>query len=116
MCSMKKVLLKISPNSQENSSLKKRCWHRYFPVSFSKFLRTTFFTEHLLETTSGFWFQIDFDCYPINENINYILLYYLNLQLTTYTANRSLQKVINLLVRHLTRPHFLESCGYELLL
>ena len=27
--------------------LKKRLWHRCFPVSFVKFLRTPFFTEHL---------------------------------------------------------------------
>ena len=27
--------------------LKKRLWHRCFPVNFAKFLRTTFLTEHL---------------------------------------------------------------------
>ena len=27
---------------------KKRLWHRCFPVNFAKFLRTPFFTEHLL--------------------------------------------------------------------
>ena len=27
--------------------LKKRLWHRCFPVNFVKFLRTSFFTEHL---------------------------------------------------------------------
>ena len=27
--------------------LKKRLWHRCFPVNFAKFLRTSFFTEHL---------------------------------------------------------------------
>ena len=27
--------------------LKKRLWHRCFPVNFTKFLRTTFLTEHL---------------------------------------------------------------------
>ena len=27
--------------------LKKRPWHRCFPVNFVKFLRTSFFTEHL---------------------------------------------------------------------
>ena len=27
--------------------LKKRLWHRCFPVNFVKFLRTPFFTEHL---------------------------------------------------------------------
>ena len=27
--------------------IKKRLWHRYFPVNFAKFLRTSLFTEHL---------------------------------------------------------------------
>ena len=64
-CSVKKVLLQISKNSQENTCarvssfnkvaglmpatlLKKRLWHRCFPVNFSKFLRTPF-----LQNTSG---------------------------------------------------------------
>ena len=27
--------------------LKKKLWHRYFPVNFTKFLRTPFLSEHL---------------------------------------------------------------------
>ena len=61
-CSVKKVFLEIFQNSQENTCarvsfliklqacvtlLKKRLWHRCFPVNFAKFLRTPFFTEHL---------------------------------------------------------------------
>ena len=61
-CSVKKVFLEILQNSQGNvcarvsfsiklqapiTLLKKRLWHRCFPVNFAKFLRTTFFTEHL---------------------------------------------------------------------
>ena len=65
-CSVKKVFLEISQNSQENTCarvsfliklqasglspttlLKKRFWHRCFPVNFVKFLRTLFFTNHL---------------------------------------------------------------------
>ena len=65
-CSVKKVFLEISQNSQESTCarlsflvmlqawglgratlLKKRFWHRCFPVNFAKFLRTPFFTEHL---------------------------------------------------------------------
>ena len=58
-----KEFLEISQNSQENTrarvsfliklqaapatSLKRRLWHRCFPVNFAKFLRTSFFTEHL---------------------------------------------------------------------
>ena len=33
--------------------LKKRLWHRCFPVNFAKFLRTPFFTEHLWTTAFG---------------------------------------------------------------
>ena len=55
---MKKVFLEISQNSQENTCaslflnkvaglkpatfLKKRLWHRSFPVNFEKFLRAPF--------------------------------------------------------------------------
>ena len=72
-CSIKKVFLKISQNSQENicaivsffnkvasprpaTLLKKRLWHRCFPVNFAKFLRTPF-----LQSTSGhcFWIAPD---------------------------------------------------------
>ena len=48
-CSVKKVFLKISQNSQENPCTlrpatlsKKRLWRRCFPVSFAKFVRTLF--------------------------------------------------------------------------
>ena len=50
----KKVLLEISQNSREKPVpeslflIKKRLWHRYFPVNFVKFLRTPF-----LHNTSG---------------------------------------------------------------
>ena len=32
--------------------IKKRLWHRSFPVSFAKFLRTSFLTEHFWATAS----------------------------------------------------------------
>ena len=32
--------------------LKKKLWHRYFPVNFVKFLRTRFFTEYLAVAAS----------------------------------------------------------------
>ena len=49
-CSVKKVFLEISQNSQETPVpeaarailLKKRLWHKCFPVNFAKFLRTPF--------------------------------------------------------------------------
>ena len=62
-CYVKKVFLKISQNSHENTCarvsfliklqarglllLKKRLWHRCFLVNFAKFLRTPFFIEHV---------------------------------------------------------------------
>ena len=59
--SVKKVLLEISQNSQENTFardsvliklqacnfIKKCLWYRCFPVNFARFLRTPFFTKHL---------------------------------------------------------------------
>ena len=57
--SVKKVFLEILQNSQENTCargvnqvagpplLKERLWHMCYPVSFAKFLRTPFLTEHL---------------------------------------------------------------------
>ena len=36
--------------------LKKRLWHRCFPVNFAKFLRTLFFTEQLVNhRLKGLW-------------------------------------------------------------
>ena len=65
-CSVKMVFLEISQNLQErtyarvsfliklqvwglrpSTLLKKRLWHRCFPVNFVKFLRTPFYIEHL---------------------------------------------------------------------
>ena len=37
------VVKKVEPATL----LKKRLWHRCFPVNFAEFLRTPFFTEHL---------------------------------------------------------------------
>ena len=62
--SVKKVFLVIWQNSQENicarvsffnkvaglrptTLLKKRLWHRRFPVNYAKFLKIPFFIEHL---------------------------------------------------------------------
>ena len=62
-CSVKKMFLKISQNFQENicarvsfliklrglraaTLLKKKLWHKCFPMNFAKYLRTPFFTEH----------------------------------------------------------------------
>ena len=60
MCSVKKVFLEISQNSQENTwasvsffkkvacnFIKKRHWHRCFPANFVKFLGTSFLQERL---------------------------------------------------------------------
>ena len=55
-CSVKKVFLEISRNSQESTCARvffnkdAGLWHRCFPVNFAKFLRTPF-----LQNTSGGW-------------------------------------------------------------
>ena len=63
-CFTKKVFLEITRNSQRKhlyqslffnkvaglrpaTLLKKRLWHKYFPVNFLKFLRTTFYRTPL---------------------------------------------------------------------
>ena len=62
-CSVKKVFLKFRKIHRKTpvpeplfnkvaglrpaTLLKKRLWHRCFPVNFAKFLRTPFLTEHL---------------------------------------------------------------------
>ena len=75
-CCVKKVFLKISPNSQESTCarvsfliklqaatlLKKRLWHSYFPVNFLKFLRTPFLTEHV------WWLLLDLNHISISKN------------------------------------------------
>ena len=45
-CFVKKVFLELA------NSLKKRLWHRYFPVNFCEFSMNTSFTEHLQEAVS----------------------------------------------------------------
>ena len=40
--------------------LKKRLWHKCFPVNFAKFLRTTFFYRRPLVATSGCSVNLDF--------------------------------------------------------
>ena len=48
---MNKLIRKVAKQSPEGmrpaTLLKKRPWHRCFPVNFAKFLRTPFLTEHL---------------------------------------------------------------------
>ena len=67
----------------------------------------------LFKVLNQFWlfFQI-----LLHKNINYTILSYSSLQLTSYTSYRSLLKFTNCIVRHLTTPHYLEACGHEMLL
>ena len=46
-CSVEKVFSEILQKSRPPTLLKDRLWHRCFPVNFAKFLRKSFFTEHL---------------------------------------------------------------------
>ena len=84
-CFVKKLFLEISQNLQGNTCagvsfliklqafatlLKKRLWHRRFPVNFVKFLRTHFLTKHLwwllLNKTSFEYCLIYFDSFSLN--------------------------------------------------
>ena len=64
--------------------LKNRLWHRYFPVNFTKFLRTPFFTEHLrwlllkedrrtpkriLERQHWFYFGVFIASFSVGKNL-----------------------------------------------
>ena len=84
-CSVKKVFLKNSQNSQENmcqslffnkvaglrltTLLKKRLWHRCFPVNFAKLLRISFFVEH-------HWWPLLFPRHPWTDASGYCAQYY----------------------------------------
>ena len=91
MCSVKKVLLEISQNSQENTRgivsfllklqalglrpatlLKRETLAQVFPVNFAKFLRTPFFTEHLWWLLLYFTFinlQINLSAFQVYINL-----------------------------------------------
>ena len=58
-CSIKKLFLKISQNSQENSSarallIKREALTQVLSCEFCKIFKNTFFTEHLRATASKF--------------------------------------------------------------
>ena len=47
--------------------LKKRLWHRCFPVNFAKFLRTSFSIEHLR------WLLLLFACFSFEKGNLYLV-------------------------------------------
>ena len=55
----KKDVHRKTPVPESATLLKKRLWHRCFPVNFEKFLRTPFIIEHLwwllLVILESFW-------------------------------------------------------------
>ena len=87
-CSINKVFLEISQEPQENTCarvsffnkvaslrfatlLKKRLWHRCFPLNFAKFLRTSFLTEHLRWLLLNIYknsFEFCVICYMFSDN------------------------------------------------
>ena len=58
------------------SLLKKRLWHRYFPVNFAKFSKTTFFIEHLwwLLLNFEFFCHIDWLVYKSLLNNSFLII------------------------------------------
>ena len=91
----KKGFLEISQNSQECASLflnkvaglrpatllKKRVWHRHFPVDFAKFLRTPF-----LQNTPGHWTTASV------LNVNLIQGFWLYLKITCKNQSKTRPK------------------------
>ena len=61
------------------------------------------------------WVKVSavFNWFWLIHHKNYAILSYSNLKLIAYTAYGRLHKIITLTVRHLTRSHFLESCGHD---
>ena len=55
------VFAKVAGFRPANMS-KKKLWHRCFPVNIAKFVRTTFFTEHLWALGSVFSRGIKGEC------------------------------------------------------
>ena len=83
---LKKVFLKISQNSQENTCarvLKKRLWRMCFSVNFAKFLRTPFFAEHL------WWLLLIPVVFTPENNWLFFILY-----CAKYLTNKDLLKAI----------------------
>ena len=81
-CSIGNMFLDISQNSQENTCarvsrptilLKKRLWHRCFPVNFVKFLRTSF-----LQNTSGRLFLLLQNIFSTDTRSFYISITFFN--------------------------------------
>ena len=102
--SVKKVFLEISQNSQENTCarvlfsiklrppatlLKKRLWHRCFPLNFAKFLRTSFFTEHLWWLPLNHKPFYDWDLYSMP-----FLFYQLNMYVNWFVYKLEWQKLL----------------------
>ena len=54
--------------------------------------------------------------YIRHKNVNYAKFSNSNLQLPVYAAYKSLQKITNLMIRHITWHYFLEPCGSAILL
>ena len=84
-CFVKKVLFEILQNSQENpcakvsfsiklqarpaTLLKKRLWHRCFPVNFAKFQRTSCLIEHLRRLRLYWWILAMFRTFILRSTI-----------------------------------------------
>ena len=52
---------------------KKRLWHRFFPVNFAKFLKTSFLTEHIRRLLLLGVALIQYNFFPAIETVPYHL-------------------------------------------
>ena len=101
-CSVKKVLLEMLQNSQENTCArvsffnkvaglrhvtlsKKRLWHRCSPVNFAKFLTTPYFlTEHLQWLLLEDWTVLK-ECFAIDYSLSVCQIYRLQVFFVEFT-------------------------------
>ena len=88
-CSVKKVFLEILQNLQENTRvrtslliklLKKKPWHRCFPVNLAKFVRTPFLIEHLR------WLLLLFVIYLFNNDSFKSTFFMLNMAFNVFLS------------------------------
>ena len=82
--------------------IKKRLWHRCFPMSFAKFLRTSFFTEHfwwlLLNNAGGLSANDMFDNNIRVLKVNSFMICKANKWTGFYMITASVMKKLNLVL------------------
>ena len=94
--------------------LKRRLWHRHFPVNFVKFLRTPFFTEQLRTTASVvFRFSNNGHTYPIYFKKNCFVRRILRLCILVILSEFCVQKISYMKVKVESAGNLLLLCKHD---